>query len=194
VRTFRRAGIDVHGMFIYGLDSDGPRDLESTLQFAMRTPITTAQFLILTPFPGTEQLERLTREGRILLTDWSLYDGHHVVFAPRNISPQDLQSMQVRSHWRFYSWPRSFLSLLKMKFVRTGIYIYARRINARWQQQNRFYLQALKLFSKNGSLTFSTDPKRPFSDIRQAMEKARIRMGGEESKVSEEEQCMVQST
>ena len=185
VRAFRRAGIDVHGMFIYGLDSEGSRDLEATLKFAIKTPITTAQFLILTPFPGTEQLERLTREDRILLTDWSLYDGHHVVFTPRNISPQELQGMQVRSHWRFYSWPRSLISLLKMKFVRTGIYIYARRINAQWHRQNRFYLQALKLCFISGSFTFSTGSQQRYSDIRQAIEKARDKMGGEETRAAE---------
>ncbi len=185
VRTFRKAGINVHGMFIYGLDSDGPSELEATLQFAMRTPITTAQFLILTPFPGTEQLQRLTQEDRILLSDWSLYDGHHVVFAPMQFSPPQLQDEQVRSHWRFYSWPRSLANLIKLKFMRTGVFIYARRINARWHHQNPDYLRALKLFSKSGSFTFSTDPIRRFSDVRRAMEKARTRMGGEESKVAE---------
>ena len=39
VRTFRKAGINVHGMFIYGLDSDGPSELEATLQFAMHHEI-----------------------------------------------------------------------------------------------------------------------------------------------------------
>jgi len=178
VKTFRRAGIDVHGMFIYGLDSDGPRDLEATLRFAMKAPITTAQFLILTPFPGTEVLQQLTREDRILLTDWSLYDGHHVVFSPRYVTPPQLQRNQVRSHWRFYSWPRSLASLVKLKFVRTGIYIYARRINAKWHRQSRFYLRALELFSPGGSLTIGADLKQRFPDIHQAIEKARASGGG----------------
>ncbi len=185
VRKFRSVGIDVHGMFIYGLDSEGPQDLEATLQFAINTPITTAQFLILTPFPGTEQFQRLTQDDRILLNDWSLYDGHHVVFAPRSISPQDLQSMQMRSHWHFYSWPRSLISLLKMKFARTGIYIYARRINARWRRQNRLYLKALKISPKSGPFTFSDDSNHRFPDISQPMKRARLRMDGEASVVSE---------
>ncbi|MCJ7501180.1 B12-binding domain-containing radical SAM protein [bacterium] len=179
VRAFRRAGIDVHGMFIYGLESEGSRDLEATLKFALNTPITTAQFLILTPFPGTEQLDRLTREDRILLTDWSLYDGHHVVFAPGNISPQDLQSMQVRSHWRFYSWARSLVSLLKLKFVRTSIYIYARRINSRWHRQNRIYLQVLKHLSRSSSIASNAELKSRFPDISHAVKKARRRMDSE---------------
>lgn len=175
VRTFRRAGIDVHGMFIYGLDSDEPHDLEATLQFAMSTPISTAQFLILTPFPGTELLRRFTAEDRILLTDWSLYDGHHVVFKPRYISPGQLQKKQVRSHRRFYSWPRSLANLLKLKFMRTGTYVYARRVNARWKRQNRFYMKVLKLFSGKGPFTLTADLRRRFPDVRKAMEEAKER-------------------
>jgi radical SAM superfamily enzyme YgiQ (UPF0313 family) len=181
VRAFRRAGIDVHGMFVYGMDSENQRDFEETLRFAMAAPITTAQFLILTPFPGTEQLQRFESEDRILLTDWSLYDGHHVVFIPRQVSPLDLQRSQVRAHWRFYSWQRSFQSLLKLKFVRTGIYIYARRINARWKRQNRVYMRILKLLDRSGPYILSADLKRRFPDVSQAVEKARALVSSEGS-------------
>jgi len=187
VKAFRGAGIEVHGMFIYGLDSDSPRDLEATLQFAVKSPITTAQFLVLTPFPGTELLDRLTRENRILLSDWSLYDGHHVVFTPSRVDPRLLQRKQVQAHWRFYSWPRILTNLVKMKFVRTGIYIYARRINARWHRQNRFYLKVLKLFSMGGPFTFSADLKRRFPDIRTVMEKARSQRDTEETEITAKE-------
>jgi len=187
VRAFRGAGIEVHGMFIYGLDSDSVQDLEESLKFAVNTPITTAQFLVLTPFPGTALLGRLTRENRILLSDWSLYDGHHVVYSPSRISPRQLQRKQVRAHWRFYSWPRILANMIKMKFVRTGIYIYARRINARWHRQNRFYLKVLKLFSTSGPFSFGADLKRRFPDIRIVMENARRRRRAEEAGITVEE-------
>ena len=176
VKSIRRAGIEIHGMFIFGFDSDGQRDLESTLRFAMRTPITTAQFLLLTPFPGTELLERLEDEERILLRNWGLYDGHHVVFTPRLLTPRQVQKKQVRSHWRFYSWPRSLSNLLKLKILRTGIYIYARRINAQWKRQNRLYLKALKLFSSSGPFSLNIELKLKFPEIGQAVENARKRL------------------
>lgn len=177
VGTFRRAGIDIHGMFIFGFDSDEPRDLNATLRFAKRAQVATAQFLILTPLPGTKLLRRLTEEDRIFLSNWSLYDGHHVVFTPRHINPRKLQKKQLRSHWRFYSWPRSLANLVKLKFKRTAVYIYARRVNALWKRQNRFYLKTLKLLSRNGFLAVSRDLKSRFPDIRQAIEKARISSG-----------------
>jgi radical SAM superfamily enzyme YgiQ (UPF0313 family) len=182
VKTIRRAGIDIHGMFIFGFDSDRQQDLESTLQFAIRMPITTAQFLLLTPFPGTGLLERLKREGRILLSDWNLYDGHHVVFTPRHLTPRQIQKKQVRSHWRFYSWPRSISNLLKLKFMRTGIYLYARRINAQWKRQNRLYMKVLKLFSGDGPFALNVELKLKFPDVRQAAENARKRLCGRMNK------------
>jgi len=176
VRAIRNTGIEVHGMFILGFDADDSSNLEATLQFAMRTPITTAQFLLLTPFPGTELLKHLADEGRILLTDWSLYDGHHVVFTPRHLGPRQLQRRQVRSHWRFYSWPRSMLNLVKLKFVRTAIYFYARRVNARWKKQNRYYMKVLQLFSRSSPFTVNVDLKLKFPDVGLAVEKAQKRL------------------
>ncbi len=152
VRTIREAGIDVHGMFIFGFDADGDRDLEATVEFAKRVPITTAQFLVLTPFPGTTIYERLEKENRILSSDWNLYDGHHVVFTPRNLDPLRLQKSQLKAHDRFYSWPRSLWKLAKLRFAMAAIYAYARRNNASWKRQNRGYMTSLKSLSGHHSL------------------------------------------
>lgn len=175
-RSIRRAGIATHGMFILGFDSDGAADLEATLRFAKRSPIATAQFLLLTPFPGTRLSERLEDQGRILTRDWDLYDTHHVVFSPKLLTPRQIQKKQVRSHWRFYSWPRSLLNLARLKLPRAGIYIYARRINAKWKRQNRFYLKALKAFSGKGPFLLNPCSGHRFEDIRLAAEKARERI------------------
>lgn len=183
VRNIRKAGIDVHGMFIFGFDADAPPNLEATLQFAMRTPITTAQFLLLTPFPGTDLLKQFEDEKRIILNDWSLYDGHHVVFEPKHLGPRQLQRKQVRSHWRFYSWPRSLSNLVKLKLMRTAIYLYARRVNARWKRQNRYFMKVLQLFSKSSPFAVNVDLKLKFPDVRQAVKKAQLRL---HDKVGEE--------
>lgn len=156
VRTIREAGIDVHGMFIFGFDADGNRDLEATVEFARKVPITTAQFLVLTPFPGTAIYKRFEKENRILSSDWNLYDGHHVVFAPRNLDPLRLQKSQLRAHDQFYSWPRSLWNVMKLRFTMAGIYAYARRNNASWKRQNRGYMTSLKsLYGHHPSLDLS---------------------------------------
>ncbi|HET9362787.1 MAG TPA: radical SAM protein [Vicinamibacterales bacterium] len=53
LRAFRRHGIHVLGSFIFGLPSDRPETFEATLSVAERADLTFAQFVMLTPFPGT---------------------------------------------------------------------------------------------------------------------------------------------
>jgi tRNA A37 methylthiotransferase MiaB len=53
LRAFRDRGVHVLGSFIFGLPSDRPSTFEATLDVAKRAGITFAQFVMLTPFPGT---------------------------------------------------------------------------------------------------------------------------------------------
>ena len=43
----------VLGSFIFGLPSDAPDTFDATLSVAERADVTFAQFVMLTPFPGT---------------------------------------------------------------------------------------------------------------------------------------------
>ena len=51
--AFRRHGLHVLGSFIFGLPSDRAATFEATLSVAKRAGLTFAQFVMLTPFPGT---------------------------------------------------------------------------------------------------------------------------------------------
>jgi hypothetical protein len=51
--TFRRHGVHVLGSFIFGLPSDREATFAATLSVAERANLTFAQFVMLTPFPGT---------------------------------------------------------------------------------------------------------------------------------------------
>ena len=69
------------------------------MQFAIDAAIDLPRFAILTPFPGTPLHQRLDREGRILTKNWELYDGQHVVFQPKQMTPRELQAGHERA-WR----------------------------------------------------------------------------------------------
>jgi len=51
--TFRRHGVFVLGSFIFGLPSDRPATFDATAAVAQRAGVAFAQFVMLTPFPGT---------------------------------------------------------------------------------------------------------------------------------------------
>ena len=58
LQTFREHGVHVLGSFIFGLPSDRPATFEATQELAKRAGITFAQFVMLTPFPGTVDFEK----------------------------------------------------------------------------------------------------------------------------------------
>jgi radical SAM superfamily enzyme YgiQ (UPF0313 family) len=53
LRAFREHGVHVLGSFIFGLPSDRPETFDLCLAVAKRANLTFAQFVMLTPFPGT---------------------------------------------------------------------------------------------------------------------------------------------
>ncbi|MEW6322665.1 MAG: radical SAM protein [Acidobacteriota bacterium] len=53
LRAFREHDLHVLGSFIFGLPSDTPETFDATLSVAERAGLTFAQFVMLTPFPGT---------------------------------------------------------------------------------------------------------------------------------------------
>jgi radical SAM superfamily enzyme YgiQ (UPF0313 family) len=53
LRTFRDHGVHVLGSFIFGLPSDRPSTFAATADIADRAGLAFAQFVMLTPFPGT---------------------------------------------------------------------------------------------------------------------------------------------
>ena len=53
LREFRRHGLHVLGSFIFGLPSDRAATFAASLSVAERAGVTFAQFVMLTPFPGT---------------------------------------------------------------------------------------------------------------------------------------------
>ena len=62
LRKFRENGVYILGSFIFGLPSDQPSTFDATAALAEKADITFAQFVTLTPFPGTIDFERWERE------------------------------------------------------------------------------------------------------------------------------------
>jgi radical SAM superfamily enzyme YgiQ (UPF0313 family) len=105
VGAFHDHGIAVHGMFVAGLDTDTAASATATADFARRLGIESFQLMVETPGPGTRLWDRVAAEGRLLSDDWSLFDGHHVVMAPAQMTALELQLGVLEAMRRFYSWP-----------------------------------------------------------------------------------------
>jgi len=144
LREIRRAGIRVHGMFVLGLEQDTPQSVETTVRFAIDERISSAQFLVLVPLPGTEVYDRLVAEERLVVDDWSLYDGHHVVFRPHGFTMSQLQHAQLDAHARFYPVSRQLGWLVRGRLFESAINGYARKLNRTWKRTHAQFLARLE--------------------------------------------------
>jgi hypothetical protein len=61
LQTFREHGVHVLGSFIFGLPSDQPSTFDATVELALKS-VTFAQFVLMTPFPGTVDFTRWEKE------------------------------------------------------------------------------------------------------------------------------------
>ena len=172
IRKLKENHIDVHGMFVFGFDTDNLETLQETVKFARKSGISSAQFLILVPLPGTPLFDQLVAENRLTISEWALYDTHHVVFEPKNISPFDLQLMQLKAHASFYSWPRTVKRLVSVDVPNTLLYLYARHMNFTWRKSNKIYMQALELVEKARDMNLSFDIHSEIDDIKAQLQAA----------------------
>ena len=62
LQEFRKHDVYILGSFIFGLPSDRPSTFDATAELAKKSEITFAQFVTLTPFPGTLDFEQWERE------------------------------------------------------------------------------------------------------------------------------------
>ncbi|MBN2406152.1 MAG: B12-binding domain-containing radical SAM protein [Elusimicrobia bacterium] len=106
IDIIHKYGINIHGMFMLGEDNDTLENIDATRDFAIQQGINTVQFMIMTPFPGTQLYEKLSSENRFLHGDWDYYDGMHVVYKPKNMSPLELQQASIKCYKGFYSFER----------------------------------------------------------------------------------------
>lgn len=142
--------IKTHGMFVFGADSDTPDSLMKTADFALEHGLNSVQFLALTPLPGTRQTAQFEAEGRIITKNWSLYDGFHVVFWPKQMTPFELQEIVLAAHKRFYS-ARQVLTLRPKAAMYRKHRLEGYFMSRAWEhvRENRDFLRELKHFSES---------------------------------------------
>lgn len=122
LRTFRENGVHVLGSFIFGLPTDNAHTFEATRVLAKQADLTFAQFVTMTPFPGTVDFQRweeklgdeAERINGVPVTRYWLLPGHHrpKLYMPHpSMSPDEIRQRTQRVWDQFYSlrdiWRRS---------------------------------------------------------------------------------------
>ncbi len=118
--------------------------IRDTVEFALRNGIDTVQFSMLTPIPGTRLYSELDAEDRIFTKDWSVYDGHHVVFEPKNMTPYTLQKETFKATKRFYTLWQCMKLVFRFNFLAAFFRYYGNRQIKRWEAANRDFAERIK--------------------------------------------------
>jgi radical SAM superfamily enzyme YgiQ (UPF0313 family) len=111
VKKIHDFGVGIDASFVFGFDTDDEGVFDRTVEFVHRAKIEIPYYSILTPYPGTRLFKRLETEQRILTDDWSLYDTNHVVFRPKNLTPDQLLKGYLGAMRQSYTWSSIFRRL-----------------------------------------------------------------------------------
>ncbi|HET7103440.1 MAG TPA: radical SAM protein, partial [Terracidiphilus sp.] len=115
LQTFRQHGVHVLGSFIFGLPTDRPATFDATVEMALRAGITFAQFVMMTPFPGTIDFGRWEKEqsahptivADVPITRYWLIpiEVRPKMFTPHPTMSSDEIRQRTQNVWdKFYSW------------------------------------------------------------------------------------------
>ena len=104
INRLHSLGVMINGSFVFGLDEDDPDVFKRTVDWAVKSGLTTCTFHILTPYPGTRLFQTMEKEGRILHRNWDVYDTRQVVYKTKGLSAQQLKEGYDWAYRSFYSW------------------------------------------------------------------------------------------
>lgn len=143
IKDLKAHGIKIHGMFVFGADTDTLDTIKKTTDFAREMELDSVQFMVLTPLPGTTLFDEMSKSGRLLHRNWAKYDIHHVVFTPTQINAEQLHTETLKAMKSFYSWGYIFGKLASFKLFYAAFGVYNRNSLNRALKEARKYFYNL---------------------------------------------------
>ena len=115
ISEIHKRGIMINASFVFGLDDDTQDVFKNTLDWIVKQKLETITSHILTPYPGTRLYYQFVRDERILTDDLSKYDTSHVVFKPKNMTPEQLYEGYLWIYKELYSFKNIIRRMPKAK-------------------------------------------------------------------------------
>lgn len=129
VALCNKVGMDVDGMFMFGLPGESHEMAEQTLRFALELNPRFISTNLFVPYPGCDLYEELKAQGKIDLSDlgsftsYPAYGSAKPVYIPEGWTVKELQAFQKRFARRFYLRPSFiFRQLAEMRLEHLDLY------------------------------------------------------------------------
>jgi radical SAM superfamily enzyme YgiQ (UPF0313 family) len=117
ISNVHKYGISIQAGIIFGFDTDKRDVFKRTLEACNLLGIDGVTVSILTPLPNTPVYEQYKKEGRLITSEWSFYNGKtRVSFQPKQMTPQELFEGYMWFRKEFYSW-KSFIKRMQVSRV-----------------------------------------------------------------------------
>ncbi|MFA5358080.1 MAG: radical SAM protein [archaeon] len=114
MKDSKKAGILVHGCFMFGNQGETKETIRKTAAFAREIEPDTAQFFPVMVYPGTETYEWAKKKGYLKAKNWGDWlnkDGTHRTLLSRpGLSAEELNQLTDESRKAFYARPKYVIS------------------------------------------------------------------------------------
>jgi len=172
IEQMHKHGVDVHGSFMLGGETDTEDVAEATIKFAVETDICTASFFCLTEYPfeltSTTPVTNMLPPHRLLADNLDYYNLNFVSIYPRMMRPSRLQERLIEAHERFYHYRRGLSQVWRGNYHKGYERLMGYWSQRRLIQQMRDYLPYLRMkeegkYDDKGNLiedALSREPKR----------------------------------
>ena len=119
LRLLEAASIEVQAFYILGLIDDTVTSMQQTVAYSRQLNTYTAQFCVLTPFPGTKTFTEL--EPRLLTRDFSKFNEYEPVVQIQGATASEISEIRDRAFSGYYprlNWlSKHFLKLMRAFFI-----------------------------------------------------------------------------
>ena len=166
IKILHASGIRIHGMFVFGSDEDTVETIHDTVTFARKNDLQSVQFLMLTPLPGTKLYYDFERDDRIVTKDWSLYDGHHVVYEPTKMTFYQFQTETMKAMRQFYNMWQVVRGVVRCDLFNLIVKAYGFHVTRKWFKTHRQFVEYTKMLSTAGK-HFEHTAKKTAEDLKE---------------------------
>lgn len=100
LRKLDHASINVQAFYILGLIDDTAKSMRATISYSFRLNTFTAQFCVLTPFPGTKTYKDL--KHKLITEDFSKFNEYEPVVSIEGASTEEIRQLRDFAFSRYY--------------------------------------------------------------------------------------------
>jgi anaerobic magnesium-protoporphyrin IX monomethyl ester cyclase len=111
IRMADETGISTQGFFIFGLPGETASSIEESINFALKSRLSRAQFIILDVLPGSELWDTLKGQ---FVPNWEKESYREPEWLPESLTREQLLAAQSRAFRKFYFRPKIFFKLLTL--------------------------------------------------------------------------------